>query len=154
MASRAATLHDSDFYSWTREQAAILRRASTERLNAPEGMDWDHLADELEELAMSLENELYHRYTAVLLHLLKWRYQPALCGGGWRGTIVEQRRRIARLCRKNPGIKSQKAAEFADAYELAREKAGFETGLGVESFPPTCPFTLEQAEDPDFWPEG
>lgn len=154
MASRIKDLHRTDFYSWAREQASILRGASLQRLNAPDGMDWDHVAETLEELAMSLENELYHRYIVVLMHLLKWRHQPQMRSKSWGNSIAEQRRQIARLCRRNPGIKSRRADEFDDAYESARNKAAAETGLALETFPPTCPFTLEQAEDSEFWPEG
>lgn len=149
-----SNLYEQDFYSWTQEQAALLRRAAELRPNDPSGLDWEHLAEEIWGLALSVENELYHRYVVLLVHLLKWRYQAGLQGGSWRGTINEQRRRIARLLRKNPGMKPKRQAEFADAYEEARERAADESGLPLATFPASCPFTLEQAEDREFWPEA
>src|SRR3954453_18095641 len=111
-----SALYDEDFYSWTREQADLLRRAGEQRLNQPSGLDWEHLALEVWELGLSLELQLYNRYVVLIAHLLKWRHQSLLRGGSWRGTINEQRRRIARVLKKNPALKGVRAAEFADAY--------------------------------------
>jgi hypothetical protein len=145
-------LHDTDFYGWTQEQAAILRRAAGARLNAPVGLDWEQLAEEVEELGSAKVDELHSRYLVLLCHLLKWRLQPRGRGGSWRGTIGEQRRRLARLLGKNPSLRPKRQAEFADAYADAREAAADESGLALAVFPETCPFTIEQAEDPGYWP--
>lgn len=147
-----STLYEEDFYSWTHEQTERLRREADLRRNDPAGLDWEHLAEEIWGLGLSLENELYHRYVVLIAHLLKWQAQPRLRGGSWRGTISEQRYRIARLLRKNPGLKPVRAAEFADAYPEARERALNESGLPDEVVPTACPFTLEQVEDQAFWP--
>ncbi len=48
MATRKAELYDEDFYQWSREQAAALRRLSAERWNGP--LDLEHLAEEVEDL--------------------------------------------------------------------------------------------------------
>lgn len=147
-----SALHEEDFYTWTQQQAQALRGAAVSRPNDPAGLDWEHLAEEIWELGLSLENELYHRYVVLIAHLLKWHYQPKLRGGSWRGTIKEQRYRIARLLRKSPGLKPVRAAEFAEAYEEARERALDESGLPDDIVPTTCPYTLEQVEDRAFWP--
>lgn len=147
-----STLYETDFYSWTQEQADSLRRAAAARPNDPAGLDWEHLAQEVWELGLSLEMELYHRYVVLVCHLLKWQAQPRGRGGSWRGTIKEQRYRITRLLRKNPGLKPVRAAEFADAYPEARERALDESSLPDDSLPVACPFTLEQVEDQAFWP--
>lgn len=153
MAALRESLHHSDLYSWARQQAGILRGAEAERLNSPEGIDWSCIAETLEQLAMSIENELYHRYVVLLLHLLKWRHQPGKRSASWAGSMREQRRQIARVCRKNPGVKAHREPEFYEAYESAREGAVAETGLPLSAFPGVCPFSLAQAEDADFWPE-
>lgn len=147
------TLRDDDLYSWSLEQAAVLRRGAELRLNGPDGIDWLGIAEELEALATSLERELYSRYKILLAHLLKWRHQPGHRGSSWRGTIDEQRDEIGRLLVKNPGIKPKRQAEFDVAYRKARSRAAGETGLPVELFPQACPFTLEEVESEDFWPE-
>ena len=35
----------------------------------------------------------------------------------------------------------------------ARAQARKETGLGEDELPEACPWTMDQATDPDFWPE-
>jgi hypothetical protein len=149
-----STLYETDFYSWTRTQAAGLRRLAERRLNAVPDLDWLELADEIEQLSRSLERELYSRYAVLLMHLLKWRFQPGHRCGSWQLTITDQRRELARLLAKNPGLKSKVAAEFADAYEPARLRAMSETGFGDDLFPPGCPWPLDQAVDAAFWPGG
>jgi hypothetical protein len=45
-------------------------------------------------------------------------------------------------------------AEVLDRqYALARLDASGETELSLDLFPETCPFTIEQVLDPDFWPD-
>lgn len=149
-----ATLYDTDFYSWTRTQAAGLRRLAEQRLNAAPDLDWLELADEVEQLSRSLERELYARYVVLLTHLLKWQFQPGFRCGSWQLTITGQRRELARLVAKNPGLKSKLAAEFADAYEPARLRAMSETGFAEDFFPSACPYPLDQAVEAAFWPGG
>lgn len=138
--------YEADFYSWAMHQGDALRRRSANEL------DWDNLAEELESLGRSQQNELYSRYVVLLAHLLKWIVQPDLRSRSWRATIAEQRRAIERLLRQNPGLKSLEASTFAEAYLDARDRASGETDLDVESFPEEPPFTLIDATDGDWWP--
>lgn len=147
-----SALYDSDFYSWSRAQAAGLRRLAELRPNDLPELDWCRLAGEIEELSRSLERELHSRYAVLLLHLLKWQFQPGFRCGSWQLSVTNQRRAIARLLGKNPGLKSKAADEFAEAYEPARLKATSETGLALVTFPELCPYSREQVEDEGFWP--
>jgi hypothetical protein len=146
-------LYEQDFYSWTIEQAEALRAAGNARLNTPRTIDWEAVAEEIESIGRSQASELGSRYYRLLTHLLKWQYQPDQQSGSWRGTIVEQRTRIVRLLKENPGLKPQRAARFADAYEDARKLAAAETGLPIETFPETSPFSLDEAMTEDFYPD-
>jgi Domain of unknown function DUF29 len=145
-------LYERDFFHWTQEQTALLRRAAALRLNAPPGLDWEHIAEEIEQLGKDKLDELNARYVVLVAHLLKWRYQPTRRCGSWRGSINEQRFRIARVLRRNPSIRAQREPEFADAYAEARQRALDETGLPAGLIPGACPFTLADTEDPAFWP--
>lgn len=152
-AAEAADLYEADFYDWTRRQAELLRHAGGMRLNAVPGLDWEHLAEEIETLGKSQLRELYSRYKVLLLHLLKWHYQPPLRGASWRRTIRDQRDEIARLLDDSPSLRGKRQAELRRAYAKAREDAEDETGLPLSTFPETCPFTLDQVEDDSFWPD-
>ena len=94
---RRMSVYEHDFYSWTQEQAEALRRAAASASTTCRSSTGQIWREEIWELGLSLELELYHRYVVLLQHLLKWRYQHRLSGPSWRGTIKEQRRRIARL---------------------------------------------------------
>ncbi len=83
----------------------------------------------------------------------KWKYQPNLTGKSGFLTIAEQRRRIAKLLRKNLSLKAELEEAFKDAYEDARHSAMLETGLDLATFPEESPFTLAQTLDGDFLPE-
>ena len=148
-----STLYEQDFYSWTQEQAAALRRAAASRLNTPPDVDWEHLAEEIESLSASELRELFSRYRILMLHLLKWRHQPQRRGKSWVRTISEQRDQIERLLLDSPSLAAKRLEEADRAYMKARKAAARETKLPLATFPPSCPFTLEQVEDEDFWPE-
>ena len=142
------TIYDEDFYSWTQRQADALRRRSGNEI------DWDNLVEEIESLGKSQAAELRSRYITLLLHLLKWRFQPDRRSRSWEATIRRERREIDRHLSANPGLKSRRAALFADAYKTARIDASGETDMAQDAFPETSPFTLAQATAEDFWPEA
>ena len=143
--SANTTLYDTDFHAWANEQAALLRAG---RLTEA---DIENIAEEIESMGRSEKRELINRLSVLMLYLLKWRHQPAFRGNGWRLSIEEQRYRIDDHLKDNPSLKSQLDAAIHAAYRLARLGAMRETGMDVFSI--TCPFTFEQAMDPDFWPE-
>lgn len=143
----AVTKYDTDFYGWTQEQAHLLRSQNFE------GLDIAHLIEEVESMGKSQANQLHNRLELLLMHLLKWQYQPNFQGASWQRTISEQRRRIGKHIHKNPSLKSQLDEVFMDAYEDARYSAALETGLRIETFPVECPWTFGQVMDSEFWPQ-
>jgi hypothetical protein len=141
--------YSTDFYTWTRQQAAALRAKDFAAL------DLEHLAEEIADLGQSIENAIESHLERLLLHLLKYRYDPAQRPRrGWRLTIRHARREIAKLVRKNPGLQHHPAHYLADAYRHAREDAPDATGLAPATFPEACPWPIAQVLDADFWPEG
>ena len=53
----------------------------------------------------------------------------------------------------NPSLKPLLPQALASAYRKAVLGAVAETGFPVATFPATCPWTVEQTLDEDFWPE-
>ncbi|MEK0082965.1 DUF29 family protein [Benzoatithermus flavus] len=76
-----STLYERDFYSWTQQQAEILRRAGEQHLNAPAGLDWEHVAEEIEQLGKDELDELYSRYAVLIAHDtgMPTESLPAIC---------------------------------------------------------------------------
>ncbi|WP_448204695.1 DUF29 domain-containing protein [Azospirillum sp. sgz302134] len=139
--------YDGDFYAWAIEQAALLRAG---KLDA---VDIENIAEEIESMGRSEKRELVNRLTVLLLHLLKWQFQPALRGSSWRLTIKEQRIRLASHLADNPSLKGKLPEAMTDAYRLALIEAERETGLDESTFPASCPWTFADLMNNNFWPE-
>lgn len=77
--------YENDFYGWTQQQAALLKAG---RLN---DLDIVNLIEEIETMGRSEKRELQSRLMVLLVHLLKWKYQPARRGRSWLLTIKGQR---------------------------------------------------------------
>jgi hypothetical protein len=145
--SKNSTLYATDFYAWANEQAALLRAG---RLSEA---DIENVAEEIESMGRSERRELISRLTVLFVHLLKWRYQPALQGHSWQHTIEHQRMKLGDHLAENPSLRSQLDDVVANAYRHARVDAEHETGLLRKTFPEACPFTFDEAMNPDFWPD-
>ncbi len=142
-----ATLYDEDFYAWANEQAGLLRSG---KLAAA---DIENIAEEIESMGKAEKRELISRLSILLLHLLKWEFQPGLRGPSWQATIKVQRFDLGDHLADNPSLKAALPDAIAKAYRKALVEAGAETGLPEETFPALCRWSYEQMMDDDFWPE-
>ncbi|HLC15127.1 MAG TPA: DUF29 domain-containing protein [Thermodesulfovibrionia bacterium] len=140
------SLHEQDFYAWTKQQADILKSGILANL------DVHYLIEELESMGASEKRELVHRLTLLLGHLLKWVYQPKRRSNSWLATIEEQRLEVVDLIQDNPSLKYQLEQQFDKAYTKAVLFAVKETNLPKSSFPNESPFTLEQTLDRTYLP--
>lgn len=131
-----SSLYQTDFRAWAIGQAEAVRLGAE--------IDSEHVAEELESLGNSQEQQLTNRLAVVIAHLLKWEHQADKRSRSWRGTILEQRKRIDLLLRKNPSLKSVLSGAMDDAYAIAVTFASSETGIVEDDFPGTNPYSLEQ----------
>jgi hypothetical protein len=108
--SMQTDVYHTDFYAWTQEQAALLRHQDTQAL------DYANVAEEVESVGTSQQQALESHLEVVLTHLLTWCYGPTLpdVRRGWRLTIREQRRRLARLLHYSPSLRSTVPAVLAE----------------------------------------
>ena len=139
--------YDADFYLWTQQQAALLRKGSLTELDAA------HLLDEIEDMGANSRRAMESYLRNVILHLLKWRYQPERRGTSWRLSIRDGRHQLAKRVKDSPSLRQKIPDMAVDEYPLAREYAAAETGLPVATFPDACPFSVEQVLDADYWPD-
>lgn len=146
------TLYETDTYGWALQQAEALRAAARLKLNTPLALDWENLAEEIEDLGKSRARELSSRYYQLLAHLLKWEFQPDKRTPSWRATVSEQRSEIREVLSESRSLKPQREERLRAAYGKARRLAGDETGKGLDAFPEENPYTLDQVMDYDFWP--
>lgn len=139
--------YEDDLYAWAKSNAELLRRGELQAIDAI------NIAEELEALARSQRRELLSRLTVLLMHLLKWQYQPELQSRSWRTTIDNQRDELADLLDENPSLKAELDAVLQKSFPRAVRKAVQETGIERSKFPEQCPWAFEQIMDEDFWPE-
>ena len=59
-------------------------------------------------------------------------------------SILEQRRRIARALKKNPGLKPHVPEAIEEGYEDGRGRALGETKLATSKLPEACPYTFDE----------
>jgi hypothetical protein len=143
-----AVVIDDDFYGWLLDQAAALRRLR------PKSLDWENLAEELETMGRSEESALESHLESLLVHLLKWRYQPNKRTGSWEASVENSRDRIAQLLRRSPSLKGKIDEAFSQAYRLARREAGGQMGLTKREWerllPASCEWNLNVARAHNF----
>jgi hypothetical protein len=138
--------YERDFYAWANEQVALLRAG---RLGEA---DIAHIAEEIESMGRTEKRELVSRLEVLLLHLLKWQFQPGRRGVSWRLSIANNRDQIEDHLADNPSLKAQIETAIAQAYRYARRDAARQTRLDEAIFPAACPWSFAQMMDPDFWP--
>jgi Domain of unknown function DUF29 len=138
--------YDEDFVLWTERQAALIRAGRFELV------DWNNVAEEIESLGSSDRRQLRHRLEVLMMHLLKWQFQPIHRSPSWQSTIRIQRWRIQRLLSESQSLR-RKVADFTrEEYAAAREGASAETGFALRTFPKSLPYTAEQILDEEFYP--
>jgi hypothetical protein len=141
-----APLYERDFALWAEAQARALAGGRADAL------DWANLAEEIESLGRSQKREIASRLSVLLAHLLKWAFQPEQRKYGWRATIAEQRGALDDLIETSPSLRGYPETVFDKAWRSALNKAVLDTDLPPSTFPPSCPWTLEQTLDDAFFP--
>lgn len=142
----AQPLYDQDFYGWANQQAQLLRAGKLSEA------DLEHIAEEIESMGKTEKRELISRLAVLLLHLLKWEYQPVRRGSSWSRTIRVQRRDLTMHMKDNPSLKSVIPEAMENAYGNALIEAADETGFPENTFPSSCPWTFDQVMSAEFWP--
>ncbi|WP_428353554.1 DUF29 domain-containing protein [Methyloprofundus sp.] len=140
--------YDTDFYGWTQEQAALLKAGKLVDL------DIDNLLEEVETMGRSEKRELDSRLTVLLVHLLKWQYQPIRRGRSWQLTIKGQRINFSETLYENPSLKPQLGDILKRAYAKSIVKVSQETAIEEQVFPGSCPWTLAQILDDKYYPNA
>ncbi|HET6520381.1 MAG TPA: DUF29 domain-containing protein [Geminicoccaceae bacterium] len=121
-------LYEADVVAWAEAQAEALRAGRLDEL------DLENLAEELAAVGRREARAVGSHLETLVMHLLKWRYDPDHRSRSWEGTIRVARHKIANLLRDNPSLRPRLPALLADAYPAARIRAGVETGLPEETF--------------------
>ena len=133
----APNLYEQDFLSWIEAQAQALKDRQVAAL------DWDNLVEEIESMGRSQRNELKSRLRVLLMHLIKWHWQPEKRSTRWQLTIKEQRLSLRDLLEMSPSLRPSLSVLLPRAWQDASSSAALETGLNESIFPEICPWSME-----------
>jgi hypothetical protein len=148
MAMTPSQQHDTDFYRWTQDQAALLRALprSSNRL------DIDNLAEEIEDMGRAEIKEISSLLRQTLVHLVKIAFAseaPSVAhwvgeASGFQGDAV---------LAFSPGLRQR--LDLPKIWSVAKRNATdslTEYGVAVPPLPDECPLSLDQLLDLDFSP--
>ena len=136
-----------DYHAWLVEQAAHLRARRFTKLDA------EAIAEELEDMGRGERRAVESHLKNLLLHLLKWARQAKRRSGSWRDSIDAARDALDDLLDDSPSLQPRLPEFIERQYPRARRSAASQTGLAETAFPFTCPFTLDQIFDHEFFPK-
>ncbi|MDP4001892.1 DUF29 domain-containing protein [Methylobacterium sp. NEAU K] len=127
------TRYADDLYTWVQEQVALLRAGRVDAL------DLGNIAEELSDVGSEQYDKLDSALEGVLAHALKWDHQPERRSRSGSLTIAEQRGRVARQLRKNPGLRSRIAEASTEGFRVGQLRAAREMKRPPKSLPAECP---------------
>ncbi|KJU84442.1 protein containing DUF29 [Candidatus Magnetobacterium bavaricum] len=142
----ARDLYEVDFYQWVFYNADLLRQGRFSEI------DLENIIEELESMARKDRRELLSRLAVLIMHLIKWQYQPERRSESWSTTIRNQRTELKLLLADSPSLKYNIEAVTAKGFIAAKEEFEDETGISTKILPETCPYTFEQLMARGFWP--
>ena len=138
-----ATLYETDFYGWTQDQAAKLRKLLNERANLD--LDFENIAEEIDSMGRSDRRELRSELARVIEHLLKlgestlWEPRRQ-----WTNSVDSGRDSLQELFERSPSLFAARHDELADAYAKAARRLGRNhVELGMDKPPRVCPYDLD-----------
>jgi Domain of unknown function DUF29 len=145
MTIQTKKLYDTDFNLWLETTAQLLRERQLNQI------DYDNLIEEIEDMGNSQKDALESNLRILLMHLLKWEFQPEKRSNSWKYTIVEHCLRINKSFKKSPSLKKYFDDVFEESYQDARILASSETGISKDNFPVECPFAKENVLNSEYW---
>ena len=147
-------LYHADYYAWTQQQAAILRRLAAS--STPSDLDLENLAEEVADLGKSERRAVRSQIRRLLEHLLKLEYGTSPDPrAGWRRTVLDARIELADDL--TPTLRRDLEADLQTLYSAARAQAAealeaHNDPTAAQSLPTTCPYTLTQLLDRQWLP--
>lgn len=124
-----SVLHNSDLMEWAEEQSSLLKNREFEKL------DIENIIQELDAVGKSEQHALYSYLVVYFTHMLKIKYQSGLICNSWLASCSNSKKGIKFILKRFPSYKKFLNEFYDEAYESAREKAHYETGIILSCFP-------------------
>ncbi|MBE9070294.1 DUF29 domain-containing protein [Leptolyngbya cf. ectocarpi LEGE 11479] len=137
-----------DFSSWTSQTAQLLRELRWHEIDMPK------LIEEVEDLGKSERRGIASQLIRLVLHLLKWQYQPQRRSDSWLDSITDARTQIELAIEDSPSLQNYPAEQLARIYPHARRQAAKQTNMAPSIFPEVCPYSIDSILAEDWLPES
>ena len=144
--SPTTSLYDRDYALWLEATIENLRLKNFEQV------DWENVLDEFEAMSKRDRRSIKNNLVILLLHLLKWEFQPEMRSGSWAGSTIKHRQRLRDLLNDSPSLRNYVAEVISLAYSDAIIRAVNETRLDASVFPIDCPYDILNILNPSFLP--
>ena len=150
------SLYQTDYYAWTRQQAAELRALAAARVNST--LDLENLAEEVESLGRSDLNTVRRQVQRIIEHLLKLEHSPSVQPrGDWGHSVRQARDQVED--HMTASMRREVAADLAKLFERGRREAAYRLDKHGEAdaaraLPSDCPYDLDQIVSQDWYPHN
>ena len=138
----------ADFNAWTQHTAQLLRERRWDEI------DMAQLIEEVEDLGRSERNSIKSQMSRLLLHLLKWQYQPQRRSDSRPDSVSDARTQIEDKIEDSPSLRLYPAEQLEAAYARARRRAASQNGLPLNALPAECPYAIDDVLREDFLPDA
>lgn len=140
--------YSEDFSLWITQTTQLLRESRWHEIDLP------NLIEEVEALGKSERRGIASQLTRLLLHLLKWQYQPQRRSESWLDSITDARTQIELTLEDSPSLRSYPTEQLEASYQRARRQAAKQTNLEISMFPEVCPYSVELILAESWLPES
>lgn len=130
------SLYLEDEVAWLEIMARLASERRFEEINH------ENLSEFLTDMAIRERREVLSRLVVLLIHWLKWDYQPKKRSRSWRSTILTQEDDL-RLMLESRTLHDHTDEVLARAFHMARKRAA-ETGLPLKTFPADPTMTVDE----------
>jgi hypothetical protein len=147
-------LYSTDYYAWTKDQAAKLRALAAARVNSR--LDLENLAEEMESLGRGDLNTVRRHVRRIIERLLKLEFSPSTAPrADWRYSVAQARDEVEDHI--TASMRPDVTADLAKLFGRARRDAAL--GLArhgereaAKALPTVWPYSLDQIVRHDWHP--
>ena len=146
-----APLYDRDFVAWTADQATRLRAEAQRRPHS--GLDYAHLAEEVEAMGESERRAVVSLLALVIEHALKLEHAPERGPRRhWALSVRKCQRQVNRRLARSPSLRAPLDTLVGEAYTDGRFAAAAGLALAEDDLPPVCVYATADLLDETWLP--
>jgi hypothetical protein len=138
-------LYETDYNQWVNKTVQQLRERKFD------GVDWDNLIEEIEDMGKSQKRALESFLTRLVEHLLKlsyWESEKERNSNHWKSEIVNFRYQIHKRLKESPSLRPELESIYAEIFPVAIKSVSQLFPLEKDAY-----ITLEKTLDNDWFTE-